>query len=682
MPRHKHQAIFTLLLLVPCTMAVSQTGEDSVRMLEELAVEAYAAERNAAEIPASVQVLQSEAFERFSPVSLLPAFNMLPGIRMEERSPGSYRFSIRGSLLRSPFGVRNVKFYWNGLPFTDGGGNTYLNLFDLQAVGRAEIIKGPAASLYGAGTGGAVLLRTPALEGFSLGLAAQYGSFGSARFGADVTAIGSRVQFVRQQSDGYREQSSFERNAFVADLAFPISPSDLIQFAVLHSDLSYQTPGGLNEAQYFADPSQARPATPTGPGAVEQQTSVNNNTYFSGIHFEHQWSKTWRSAVGVAGSTTRFQNPAIRNYETRDEKNIAIRQTNEFEHVAEERTTAIVFGGEYQQYEAPILVRNNAGGTPGMQIISQDAVTSRQVMGFLQGEIKLKGGWRAVAAASLNYLELKDARTVPGPPATTLQSFNPEMMPRLALYKELSSSYSVYVSGSRGFSPPTVSEVLPSTGIYNSTLKPESGWSYEAGLNGRIGAALAFHLALYDFRLVNAIVLQRDSSGADYYVNAGDTKQQGMELHGTWTKNLNSVVNKIRITAAANYSNFHFGNYENDGADFSGNQITGVPPWTAVAGIDLQTQGGGYLQVTATFTDRIPLNDANTDFAADLLLLGTRVGLKLKGRLPLNIYAGVDNALNQRYSLGNDLNASAGRYYNAAPTINFYAGLTARVPFE
>ena len=36
----------------------------------------------------------------------------IPGVRMEERTPGSYRLSIRGSLLRSPFGIRNVKVYF------------------------------------------------------------------------------------------------------------------------------------------------------------------------------------------------------------------------------------------------------------------------------------------------------------------------------------------------------------------------------------------------------------------------------------------------------------------------------------------------------------------------------------------------------------------------------------------
>ena len=80
---------------------------------------------------------------------------------MEERSPGSFRLAIRGSSLRSPFGVRNVKVYWNGIPFTDAGGNTYLNLFDFNSIANIEVIKGPGGSMYGAGTGGVVLLESP-----------------------------------------------------------------------------------------------------------------------------------------------------------------------------------------------------------------------------------------------------------------------------------------------------------------------------------------------------------------------------------------------------------------------------------------------------------------------------------------------------------------------------------------
>ena len=85
--------------------------------------------------------------ERFSPTSLVSAVNTTPGVRMEERSPGSYRFNIRGSSLRSPFGVRNVKVYFNDIPITDPGGHTYLNQLGYYNFNSIEIIKGPGNHL-------------------------------------------------------------------------------------------------------------------------------------------------------------------------------------------------------------------------------------------------------------------------------------------------------------------------------------------------------------------------------------------------------------------------------------------------------------------------------------------------------------------------------------------------------
>ena len=158
-------SVFGCLVSIASAIAQDPAAIDSVKILNEVVIQAYGYKRPAEEVPAAVAVVSQKDFERFNNSTLLPTANTIPGVRMEERSPGSYRFSIRGSLLRSPFGVRNVKVYWNGLPFTDGGGNTYLNLLDFSSIGSMEIIKGPGGSLYGAGTGGVILLQTPVYQG-------------------------------------------------------------------------------------------------------------------------------------------------------------------------------------------------------------------------------------------------------------------------------------------------------------------------------------------------------------------------------------------------------------------------------------------------------------------------------------------------------------------------------------
>ncbi|MEO5984001.1 MAG: TonB-dependent receptor plug domain-containing protein, partial [Ferruginibacter sp.] len=98
----------------------------SSKIMEEAVVQSFGSNETLKQLPASVSVLTNETLQRYNNNGFLSAINTVPGVKMDERSPGSYRLSIRGNLQRSPFGVRNVKMYWNGVPFTDANGNTYL----------------------------------------------------------------------------------------------------------------------------------------------------------------------------------------------------------------------------------------------------------------------------------------------------------------------------------------------------------------------------------------------------------------------------------------------------------------------------------------------------------------------------------------------------------------------------
>src|SRR5690348_15807121 len=143
------------------------TDPDSIALskeLSEVVVNAYEESKRITDQPAPVFFLSGRDLSRFGNTGILPAVNTVPGVRMEQRSPASYRLNIRGSSLRAPFGVREVKIYYNGIPVTDPSGDTYLNQFSFSDIGSAEIIKGPAGSIYGAGTGGVLLLHSGLAE--------------------------------------------------------------------------------------------------------------------------------------------------------------------------------------------------------------------------------------------------------------------------------------------------------------------------------------------------------------------------------------------------------------------------------------------------------------------------------------------------------------------------------------
>ena len=135
-----------LLFLLFYYSAIAQT--DSTKVLEEVKVYVFEQKRSILTTPDAF--VRSTDLQRYSSTQFVSSLNAMAGIRMEERSPGSYRIAIRGSSLRAPFGVRNTKVYWNQIPFTDAGNNTYISLFEPALFSSLTVTKGPAAGIYGA----------------------------------------------------------------------------------------------------------------------------------------------------------------------------------------------------------------------------------------------------------------------------------------------------------------------------------------------------------------------------------------------------------------------------------------------------------------------------------------------------------------------------------------------------
>lgn len=678
----KQFAIPLIFLLVFIPFGI-KAQSDSTRVLDSVVVSAYRADRPVSEVPAAVNIVNEKELNRFSPASLLSAVNTIPGVRMEERSPGSYRFAIRGSSLRSPFGVRNVKFYWNGLPITDGGGNTYLNLIDFNSVGSMEIIKGPGASLYGAGTGGVVLLKSPDVKKRMFQISALGGSYGLQQYnGAYQNAsstTASSAGFTWQQAAGYREQSDMDRAAVYVNHQVDIGERNSITLSLLGSSLHYETPGGLTAAQYNEDAQQARPGAGASLGAVDQQAKVTNNTIYVNALHNINWSNRLSTRTGIFGSYTEFVNPTIRNYEQRQEKNIGAR--SETQYVLDVNTWKVRFTGgfELQNFNSTVNVFGNDQGQKTTQQTG-DQLTGRQALLFLQTDWDLPHSFFLTVGSSLNLLRYQDQIVLPADNLLT-KKFDPDVSPRIAILKKFNSWISAYGSVSRGFSPPTFAEALPSTGGFNTNLDVEKGTNYEVGVKAAFTSGISFEFIGYDFQVKNAIVIQRAEDGAEYFINAGRTSQRGLEMRGAYSKEfMQAPVQYLRIWSSATLNHYRFENYTNSGTDFSGNKLTGVAPDVVLTGVDLSFRKGIYLNVTSNYTDHIPLNDGNTEFAKAYFLLGSRVGFRhIFNKSDIDFFAGVDNALDKKYNLGNDLNAVGGRYYNVAAGRNFYTGIKVRV---
>jgi iron complex outermembrane receptor protein len=657
--------------------------EDTIRNLQEVIVQAFAAEKPLQQVAASVAIVDAEELNRFNNTSLLPALNTIPGVRMEERSPGSFRLAIRGSSLRSSFGVRNVKFYWNGLPLTDGGGNTYLNLLDFNSVSQIEVIKGPSGSLYGAGMGGVLLLNSSVPTKNEIQLSAVVGSYGLQRYQLRATAterkVKATIQYAHQQADGYRQQTAMRRDALNLELQVQLASKTILRSTSFYTDLLYQTPGALTKAQYDQDPRQARLATATLPSAIDQQAAIYNQTFYSGAMLDHQWNNNWSTTVGFFGSVTDFKNPAITNYEKRRENNWGGRMENQLSFKLLSATGKLTFGGELQFFHSPIRNYDNLQGVTGNLQFSDELKSSLATV-FAQSEFDLPNNLYLTVGASGNFISYQFNRTSTIPAIQQIRSFEPVLIPRVALLKKWSERLFTYGSISKGFSPPTLAEVRPSTNTYNDSLRAETGINYELGARGTLVKNFSFDVVLFSLQQNETIVVQRQINGSDFFVNAGGTSQLGAEVMVSYLKELKgSPLSSIKIWTSYTRNNFSFNRYIKNQQDYSYKNLTGIAPIVLVSGLDLKSKNGFYLNSTFNYVDAIPLNDANTDFASSYFLVGSRLGwVSTVKNMPIDIWLGIDNATDQTYSLGNDLNATGGRYYNAAARRNWYVGFTFR----
>lgn len=668
--------LITMLSFAVCAQAQQQ---DTLRQLPEVEVQSYYSHASLQRIPTAVSVLSPADIRIQQGSSLLPAFNAVPGLRMEERSPGSYRLSIRGSLLRSPFGIRNIKIYANEIPLTDAGGNTYLNLVDPDAISGAEVLRGPDGSMFGANSGGVIRLdlAPAAADTQLLRLNLQGGSYGL--FHGDVSYQQQwrnyQLQVFQgyQRADGYRQNTAMRRSYTQTVQRWEYRPGYSLKLLAFYSDLAYRTPGGLTQAQFDANPRAARP------DAIAQKAGIYNRTFFGGLVHEAQFSPRLQHVLTVFGSNTHFENPFITNYEVRDENSAGFRTYLQWINRPEQHFQWKWLNGvEWQRTTTDVM---NYGNRQGKRDTVQAAnkLDASQYFFFTRFQGNL-GYFTFEAAASINYYGYGYNRN-----GHTKVNFTPQLMPRLSLSYLFTPGLTGRLTVSRGYSPPATAEVLASDNIINTALQPETGWNYEAGLRAAAASGRAtVDVGLFYYQMEHAIVKRSNASDQEYFANAGGVHQKGIELQGMWwlmKPRKQGALQGIQWQEAYTFSDFNFVEYISAGKDYSGNRLTGVPQHVLISSLLWRFPSNITLFTRHNFTDRIPLNDANSAYAGSYHLLQASVSWKvpLHTRWSLLLKLGADNLLNTKYSLGNDLNAFGNRYYNPAPGRNYFGGITVQL---
>jgi iron complex outermembrane recepter protein len=654
-------------------------------------------ERDLITVPQSIEVVTRTDLTRNEGLFLDDTLNLLPGVRFESRTlSGGQRLTIRGYGNATNFNGTGYKAYLDGIPLTDAEGTTILNDLDPSTLGKIEIVKGPASSLYGAGIAGVAKFFTlqPDPDTTKITQEVTTGTEALIRTNTRVEHADSNssvvVNYGHQQGDGYRVNSDSDRDYGLFTATYrPNSKQSLFVYAGY--DHAYdKLPGEMTLTQFlsrdsnYSDPQYITNNAHIGIDGARLGLS-NKYTFVPGVTnttslFATQYTLDQPSAVGLT-------NNSVINAGGRTEL------TGRVELPGVELDGVI--GTEIERSNA---FKKSYGLTNGVLggIKSDLQVVSLVSNTFLETTAKLPAQFDVTAGASLDFVRyaITDRLANSANPSHLSQTgtlqFDPVIAPRIAVSRAFGPDLAVYGQISSGYTPPaSTAVVIPQSGTVNSALQPERGILYEVGSKASLfDGRLTYEAALFDLVVNDKLTPQTITDQFGTYTvttNAGKQNDVGLELaakYALWRSH-ESALQLVQVFGSYAFSSFHYDNFKSDNnnnartIDYTGKSVVGVPPHVVNLGLDVATRFGLYLNGTFMHVSPMPIVYDNSQSAPAYGLLDAKIGYRadIVRHLRLDLSVGSRNLTSSTYYTEVFLNASnngQGVYLNGPYNAAFY----------
>ena len=677
------------------TLVSSQVKKDTIS-LSEVILEASPIKNALQNAASAVSVISSTDINKTDGIILTPVLNKIPGVFMQQGSLNTNRISIRGIGARAQYGTTRVKAYFNSIPLSSAEGETVIEDIDVAAIEKIEITKGPNSTSFGSGLGGAIHLftkETPFLESFGKATS-TFGSYGllQQRLSGGYSDLNSNVfsSYADLENDGYRANSQYKRKSFNLFGNQKIGSKGNLSFLGIFTHLKAYIPSSLNENDYNNNPERAATTW------AASQGFESYDKLMMGLGYDHQFSKKWSLKSSIFSN---FKD----GYEARpfdileDKTNslglrLHLNYTDRLLSLPFELSFGTELATENHQYS---LFKNLYLSQPGQGSIQGNqfsAIEQKRTYSnyFLQMEVWLSTNLHletGIALNSTNY-SLEDVFQTNSDTQNNDYTFGTVWSPRIGFSYKIAEGKNIYSSISKGFSVPSVAETLTPEGKINTNLKPETGWNYEIGFKGNwFKNKLYTELTFFSTQIENLLVARRTANDQYVGINAGLSSHPGIEVMVNY-RLLETSAFQITPYFSATINNFKFKDFVDREADYSGNELTGVPNQQWSLGLDVNTKKGFGLNISYLTVGKIPMNDANTKYsdAYSLLDIKTTYSFTILKVLTTTLSTGINNALNENYAASILPNAvgfgqAQPRYFYPSNPINYYGGFSVSYVF-
>ncbi|HHS7809310.1 TonB-dependent receptor [Pseudomonas putida] len=440
---------------------------------------------------------------------------------------------------------------------------------DLHNIERVEVLKGPAAVLYGRGSQGGIVNRVSKLPEFGRRstIEAQGGSDDLRSLYADLSTdpsenLSLRLNMGNMDENSFRDGVSGNRQLFAPSMSWQLTP-----------DLNWLVQ--YEYSRYNRTPDRGIPGVNGRPADVGRDTTYGNDHDFiddkaqslrSKLTYEINDNWQLRQTLGVFKLDSDFDNTYLTSFDPKTNK--VARQ-----HWQQDLTTRNVynnleleggfdtFGLEHRlltgveigsQRRDPKLYNAATGKTPGAQPVpsldlfnpnrelrhtgsmqvfsdSHTEVESRAV--YVQDQLRLNDQWQLLAGLRYDTFDIESTNQLKN---LTEDRDSHSTSPRFGIVWTPLQNHSFYASWSKTFSPVGggLIGITPGAAGNSNDLSPELTKQKEIGVKSDwLDDRLSTTLAVYDLELYNRRT--SDPNDPTLTVMTGLQRSRGIELTAT-----------------------------------------------------------------------------------------------------------------------------------------------------
>ena len=508
------------------------------------------------ETPQSISVVPAQVVDDIGAVRLEDALDYAGGVERGNNfgGQGLTEFLIRG--------FNSQEFYRNGFAVNRG----YPNMPDASTIERIEVLRGPAAMLYGRSDPGGtfnIVSKQPQAERRTV-LGSQVNSEGLRRGTLDTTgaldeqaAFTYRLNLVAEGGDSFRDDVESERYNVAPVLRWQLNDDTAI---TLEGDyLHNRHPLDRGVTRYANQQGELPRDRFLGEEAAGKLTNANSTTQ---LRIEHLLNNSWTLRGGVQYLDGEISGGAVennsnsyalglapgastvgRNYSERWLNwNDVNAQANAEGHVEIGGFAHTVLAGvEYDKFNYNSLIRrspndnsfpidlyNPVHGQPLPALTrttTHDAETLESYAFYLQDQIALTERLTAQVGARVERFEQSFVNKL-SPSGDWDQAHN-AVTPRFGLIYDLTDELAVFANTSRSFKPNRGASRL------GASFDPEKGIAHEVGIKYDMAERdLSLTAALFHIVKENVLTSDPANTGAEtFQIAAGEVRSRGLDIN-------------------------------------------------------------------------------------------------------------------------------------------------------